>query len=53
MKETHYTSKEVKDKLGITATTLMRWKNEGKIRITQLSQKKVWYLKEDVDKLIQ
>jgi len=52
MKKTHYTSKQVKEKLGISAQTLKRWKDEKKIRIIKLSVKKIWYLKEDVDNLI-
>jgi len=50
--DNYYTSKEVKEKLCITRQTLMRWKNEGKIRVKELSKRKVWYLKEDVDKLV-
>lgn len=52
MKEKYYTSKEVKEKLGISAQTLKRWKDDGKIRVKQIGPKKIWYLKEDVDVLV-
>lgn len=52
MRTKYYTSKEVKEKLGISAQTLMRWKNEGKIRVKRLSERKIWYLKEDVDNIL-
>ncbi len=52
MKELYYSAKEVKNTLGISAQTLKRWKDDGKLRTKILSVKKVWYLKEDVDNLL-
>ena len=37
------TAKEVKEKLHISGVTLMRWKNEGKIKSMTLSTRKVLY----------
>lgn len=52
MKELYYTSKEVKDILGISAQTLKRWKDDGKLSTKQIGPKKIWYLKADVDNLV-
>lgn len=43
------TAKEVKEKLHISGVTLMRWKNEGRIKSMTLSARKVLY---DLDSII-
>ena len=43
------TAKEVKEKLHISGVTLMRWKNEGRIKSMTLSKRKVLY---DLDSII-
>ena len=43
------TAKEVKEKLHISGVTLMRWKNEGRIKSMTLSTRKVLY---DLDSII-
>lgn len=44
----YVTSKEIKQLLHISAVTLMRWKNEGKVQYKQLSDKKILY---DIDSI--
>jgi predicted site-specific integrase-resolvase len=43
------TAKEIKEKLHISGVTLMRWKNEGRIKSMTLSTRKVLY---DLDSII-
>lgn len=43
------TAKEVKEKLHISGVTLMRWKNESRIKSMTLSTRKVLY---DLDSII-
>lgn len=44
----YVTSKEIKNLFKISAVTLMRWKNEGKIQYKKLSSKKILY---DIDSI--
>ena len=44
----YVTAKEAKQLLKISAVTLMNWKNTGKIKVKQLSSKKILY---DIDSL--
>lgn len=44
----YVTAKEAKQLLKISAVTLMSWKNSGKIKVKQLSSKKILY---DIDSL--
>ena len=42
----YVTAKEMKQRLHISAVTLMKWKNEGRIQYKRLSSKKILY---DID----
>lgn len=52
MNEKYYTAKEAKDLLCVSAQTLLRWRNNGTLIFKQLGPKKIWYLKETIDKML-
>ena len=51
MNEKYYTAKEAKEKLGVSAQTLLRWRVNGILIFKQLGPKKIWYLKSVIDEM--
>ena len=48
----HYTSKQVKELLKISDTTLMRYRNENLIKYKKISDRKILYEKDSIDSLL-
>lgn len=52
MDKKYYTTKEVKDILNVSNTTLMRYRNEDIVKYVKLSEKKFLYDRESIDNLV-
>ena len=52
MNEKYYTAKEAKEKLSVSAQTLLRWRENGTLIFKQLGPKKIWYLKSTIDQMV-